>query len=155
MAAAAWWSWRVRIIANVAPPGRSSQRLYVGLLPRPYLGACGVEDALVVALADLEARLRRELRPDRIPQVIDAQLRRLVRRCHVVGTEQKTVRMAVEHRRDALFDFRVCNGVFSHLVPGDVVVHVAERRVVHQFLDDLTVRGTALLGVRGGLRLHG
>src|SRR5215813_11358139 len=94
--AAAWRSWRVRIIANEAPPARSSQWLYVDLFPRSHPGACGVEDALVVALADLKARLRCELRPDRIPQVIDAQLRSLVRRRYVVGAEQKPLRMAVE-----------------------------------------------------------
>src|ERR1700746_3431603 len=74
----------------------ASQRLYVGLLPGPHPAASGVEDALVVALADLEARLGGDQRPHRVPEVVHPQLRRLIRRRHVVSAEEEAVGVAVE-----------------------------------------------------------
>src|SRR5262252_19552 len=105
---------RVRIIASWRKSRRgdkASQRLYVGLLPSPYPGTRRVKDSFVVAFADAEARLGCQLRPYRVPQVIDAQLGGLIGRRHVVGTEQESFWMAVEHVRHALFDLGARNGV--------------------------------------------
>ena len=61
-----------------------------------------VEQPLVVALADLQARLWGQQGPDRIPEIEHAQLRGLVRRRDVVGAEQESIGVLVEHRGRAL-----------------------------------------------------
>ncbi len=91
-----------------------------------------------------QARLRRQLGPDRIPQVVHAELRRLVGRRDVVRAEHEPVRVPVQHRRRVADGLRRGDGVLRHLVPGNVEVDVAQRRIAQDRFDDFPEPRAAL-----------
>src|SRR6478752_9681917 len=72
------------------------------LLPRPHALARAIEQALVVALADLLAGAAIQQLPQRLIQLVDVEVLSAVSRAELVGAEQKPLRVAVDDRRRAL-----------------------------------------------------
>src|SRR5262249_49331750 len=92
-----------RRVARLEPTALSS--FHVLLFPSADARTCSVEQALVVGLADGEARLRCQLGENRIPEMKDAKLRGLIGRCDNVSAEEKAIGERVQELRGALFDF--------------------------------------------------
>src|SRR6185503_19094367 len=76
------------IVVSLSSTGRS---VHVRPFPGAHAETSGIEDPLVVGLANFEAGVACQLTPDWRPQLEDRVVRIRTGRCDGVGTEQKAV----------------------------------------------------------------
>src|SRR3954462_12153266 len=110
------------------------------LLPRAHPPSRLVEDAFVVPLANLLARLTVEQLPEGRVLVVDPEIRLLVFRCHFIGAEEEAVGVAVDNVRDGPRRLGRGDRVLRDLAPRDVEVDVFEGGVFEQLFDERALR---------------
>src|SRR6185295_4123297 len=115
---------------------RCGMAVHIRLLPSTYVDACSIEQPLVIERCNFGARLRLQQFPEWLVHVVHLQVLLLVLWRDLIRAEEKAVRMLVEETRGAPRDFRVRHDVLRDFVPGDVEVHMAERRIIDDAADD-------------------
>jgi hypothetical protein len=69
----------------------------VSLLPAPHFSPCFIKDPLIVTLADFLACFLAQKLPKRFVLVIDLEVFLLTRRSYFIGSEKKTIRIAIDY----------------------------------------------------------
>ena len=98
--------------------------------PRADAGAGGVEQALVVLLADGETGFGGQLRKNRFPELEHTHGARVVRLSYDVRAEEETVGKAVEEGSGLLLDLGGGDRIFRELIPRNVEIQMRECRIL-------------------------
>src|SRR5436189_2137930 len=94
--------------------------------PGPHFLPGLIEEALVVYFAHFLASFPVQPLPQRAILVVDPEILLLVGRRHFVGSEEETVRIAIDQFGSYLGRFGTRDNVLGHLVPRDIEVHMTE-----------------------------
>src|SRR5436189_2126811 len=109
--------------------------------PGPHFLPGLIEEALVVYFAHFLASFPVQPLPQRAILVVDPEILLLVGRRHFVGSEEETVRIAIDQFGSYLGRFGTRDNVLGHLVPRDIEVHMTELGIAK---DLRNVRGMIL-----------